>query len=104
METKQEDQVLATQNLVAEVTAILAACQHPQPDAWRGKVPEDLSHLNEQQQRAIINRQLRLVVGQSEGNTAAVRFCLIDDGQTKDWLRLINDTVAPFMTKFNLVY
>lgn len=104
METKQEDQVLVTQNLVAEVTSILAANQHPQPDGWRGKVPEDLSHLNEHQQRTIINRQLRLVVGQSQDNTAAVRFCLIDDGQTKDWLRLLSDTVAPFMAKSNLVY
>ena len=104
METKPADQVAEARNLVAEITNLLITHNHAQPDGWRGKLPDDLSHLSVDQQRIIINRQLRLVIAQCRENSAAVRFCLIDDGQTKDWLRLFNDTVAPFMVKFNLVY
>lgn len=104
MEALKEKQAPIVQNLVAKVSELLANNNHPQPDGWRGNIPDDLSHLTEPQQRAIINRQLRLVIGNCESNTAAVRFCLIDDGQTNDWVRLIDDTVAPFMAKLNLVY
>lgn len=46
-------------------------------------------------ERIYINRYWRSVLGNLPQNTAAERYCLVDDGPIEEYLELFKDIVAP---------
>jgi hypothetical protein len=87
-------------NLVDYVTDRLNASGHPNPSNWQGGLHPDVFTTNDFSiHRFLVNRQLRLVLGNLDANTTQERFCLVDGGTADDWKRLFEDKVLPCMVK-----
>lgn len=83
-------------NLVEVVTAMLFSAGHPQPQAWlQGLHPDAINSNNPEVQRFLINRYWRGQIAQVPGNTLDIRYCLVDQGQYTDWIRLFKNGVLP---------
>lgn len=88
--------------LVREITQALAEAGHPNPERWTAVVQAKTYGASPKLQRFLINRSLRLILGGCEEDSTAVRYCLFDDGDHGDYLKIFKDVVAPFMIKNNL--
>lgn len=87
-------------NLAEYVTERLSANGHPRPDNWQGGLhPDALVTTDFSIHRFLVNRQLRLVLGNLDTNTTQERFCLVDGGTPDDWKRLFDDKILPCMVK-----
>ncbi|BDD79573.1 hypothetical protein [Burkholderia phage FLC9] len=87
-------------NLVEYVSDRLAEQGHPAPQKWTGGLhPDALTTTDFSIHRFLVNRQLRLVLGNLDTNTTQERFCLVDGGTAEDWKRLFEDKVLPCMIK-----
>jgi len=98
--SKTEEQI----NLVDAVTNMLADAGHMRSRDWlRFLNPDAFNTTDMNIQRFLINRAIRLIVGDVDcENTMDVRYCLVDTGHIKDWLRLYKSEVIPCMVKLNL--
>lgn len=87
-------------NLYREVVDYFSEKNHPAPEAWaEGRIDE--SYLKDKPmsyQRLIINRSLRLKLGQFSHDTRNERYCLIDDGAVEEWRELVKGVVNHIVT------
>lgn len=87
-------------NLVDYVTNRLSESGHPNPSYWQGGLHPDAFTTHEFGiHRFLVNRQLRLVLGNLQTNTTQERFCLVDGGTADDWKRLFEDKILPCLIK-----
>lgn len=92
-------------NLVAEVCNVLTRLGHERPNDWMKYLHSDamVEGQDNSIQRFLINRAMRLVLSEiTNENTMDVRYCLVDQGEIHDWLRLFETGVAPWLIKHNL--
>jgi len=94
--------VIADNECVADlVDEALKNAGHPNPSFWReskySKLNEDAlkEDTNQDIQRFLVNRQLRLVIAGMPSDTKDARFCLVEQGTIHDWYRLLEDGVIP---------
>lgn len=81
--------------LVKQITGILRAAGHPRPTDWEAKVHPDAHVVCDPLiQRFLINRYWRETIGALDFDTMNVRYCLVQEGPTDDWLRLFNQGVV----------
>ena len=91
-------------NLVPVVDDILAKMGHANPSGWQKYLNQE-AHTSSDLgvQRFLINRCFRLILGNvSSENTMDARYCLVDTGEIKDWVRLFRTGVAPMVVRLNL--
>ena len=62
----------------------------------------DAKGIKAEGQRFLLNRYWRLQVGMIEKNTIAERWCLVENGEMKDWLRLFEEKIIPFCLENDL--
>ena len=88
---------LSSVNLVTAITDLLAKSGHPRPTNWQvGLNPDALITSDQNIQRFLINRQWRLILSNAPNvNTMDQRYCLVDQGDIKDWYRLFEVEVLP---------
>jgi hypothetical protein len=87
-------------NLVDYVTERLTEKGHAKPADWqRGLHPDAHTTGDFSIHRFLVNRQLRLTLGNLDANTTQERFCLVDQGTADDWKRLFEDKILPCMIK-----
>lgn len=93
-------------NLIDEVTSAFVEAGHPRPEAWKGYLhPDALTTPDLSIQRFLINRALRLIVGLvTSENTMDVRFCLVDNGEFIDWVRLFRIEVLPCLMRNQVLF
>ena len=94
--TQEEyDQLAGECNLYREVSDIFKEKGSSDPEAWaQGRIDE--SYLKDKPmsyQRLIINRSLRLKLGEYDHDTRNIRYSLIDDGSKEEWKGLVTDVV-----------
>ena len=90
-------------NLVDAITGLLAEYNHHNPKAWKNGLDPDAFTSTVEVQRFLINRQWRQILGNvTQESTMDARYCLVDEGPIKDWLRLFEDGVMPIVMKYNL--
>jgi len=91
-------------NLVHALTTLLTAAGHPRPDDWTRGLHEDANLTPDTSiQRFLINRNLRLILGECKTeNTIDVRYCLVDSGDIKEWVRLMETMIVPCLVRNNL--
>jgi len=85
--------------LVDHVKEIFQNAGHPNPDFVRNHIHPDALGGDHNLQRFLINRALRIELGSYQENTIEVRQCLIDQGKIEDWLRLLEQGVAPCIVR-----
>ena len=89
--------------LIDELGQLFINANHPSTElvvnTLKARIPEVEG---ENEQRFFINRALRLIIGMYPGDTTNVRYCLIEDGTTDDWVRMMESTVVPFIVKHDL--
>lgn len=91
-------------DLVYEVNNALSEAGHPNPAAWHSYVQSDVfGNADPFVQRFLINRAFRLILAEAQENTMNVRFCLVDNGELIDWLRLFKDQVIPCVQRNSLL-
>lgn len=93
-------------NLVHEVNQLMQEAGHPQPLAWQAYLnPDALSSTDLSIQRFLINRAFRLIINLvTNENTMDVRFCLVDNGEFLDWVRLFKVEVLPCIMRNQLLF
>ena len=86
------------------ITDLLIKAGHPRPNDWtRGLHPDANIVQDLNIQRFLINRQLRLLLGNcNETNTLDARYCLIDNGEIHRWQELVGQMVIPLLVQYNL--
>ena len=91
-------------NLVAIVGDILMMHGHQRPDDWKRFLNPDALNTNDPLiQRFLINRAWRTIIGSvADVNTIDIRYCLVDNGEITDWIRLFETGVVPFIIQYNL--
>lgn len=93
-------------NLVEEVNNAFAEAGHPQPAAWQMYLnPDALVTVDLTIQRFLINRAFRLIINMvTNENTMDVRFCLVDNGEFLDWIRLFKVEVLPCLMRNQILF
>ena len=93
-------------NLVEEVTQAMSDAGHPQPLAWQAYLnPDALNTTDLSIQRFLINRAFRLIINLiTNENTMDVRFCLVDNGEYLDWIRLFRVEVLPCIMRNQVLF
>ena len=82
------------------VSSTLASKGHPNPEAWKAFLsPLELTDVCDLSKdigvrRFLMNRALRLMLSDVAGDTSNERFCLVDNGEVKDWCRLFDTMVV----------
>lgn len=90
-------------NLVDEVSKILEEAGHPRPQDWKRYLDQNALISDTMYQRFLINRCFRQILGEVTTEvTMDVRYCLVDNGKIKDWLRLFKQGVVPCIVRLNL--
>lgn len=93
-------------NLIDYVTTRLRECGHPNPSAWvthgEGVHPDAYTTTEFPRHRFLVNRQLRQLIGAVPENTTQVRYCLVEQGQSADWMRLFEQMVLPCLMKHSV--
>lgn len=91
-------------NLVNLITDLLAQHNHKNPQAWITHLNQDaLATTDQGIQRFLINRAWRTILGAvTDRNTMDIRYCLVDNGEYHDWLRLFEQGVLPCILELNL--
>lgn len=88
---------------VDKLTAALQAAGHPNPEGWKNLLESDAYITNDDDiQRFLINRALRLVLCQAPVSTMDERYCLVDQGPVERWFELVEKSVVPCMVTHNL--
>lgn len=88
---------------VEKVTEALAAAGHSNPDGWKVYLESDaLITNNDDVQRFLINRALRLALSQASVSTMDERYCLVDTGDVPRWFELVQQKVVPCMVQHSL--
>lgn len=90
--------------LLADIlTDFLRAQGHPNPEGWKSNpvssVHPDHLTANEDIQRFLINRQLRILLGNTTLDTINLRIMLDGNGEIKTWLKDMEVNIVPFMVK-----
>lgn len=82
-------------DLYQEVTDALKAADCPNYENWdKGRIPHDaLVQRPMSQQREVINRALRLKLGEYSHDTRDHRYLLIDEGSKEDWSNNIKPVI-----------
>lgn len=89
--------------LVPKITAILAEAGHPRPNDWEAKVHPDAHVVHDASiQRFLINRYWRETLGALPIDTMDIRYCLVEQGSTEDWLRLFKQGVVKCIVDNNI--
>lgn len=92
-----------TPSLVDYVSSTLANSGHSDPARWTQGLHPDAFNTNDfGTQRFLVNRQLRMLIGEVPENTTQIRFCLVESGTQEDWCRLFQQMVLPCMLKYNI--
>ena len=93
-------------SLIDEVTGAFVEAGHPHPEAWKGYLnPVAMATQDLSVQRFLINRALRLIIGLvTSENTMDVRFCLVDNGEFRDWVRLFRTEVLPCLMRNRVLF
>ena len=91
-------------NLIGEVRSLLmqSGLSANVPAFDSNRYIKDGVDLGPQAQRFLLNRFWTLQLMQLPVNTQDARFCLIDTGSYKDWLRLFCDRVLPLVQEHQL--
>lgn len=87
------------------VTGFLKDAGHPEPAAWAdGLHPDAALTTDRSVEQFLVNRQLRLVLGNAPESTTNARYCLLEThaGTTEDWARSVKQGVIPCMVQQNL--
>jgi hypothetical protein len=88
---------------VDKLTAALAAAGHPNPQGWKQYLePDAFVTNNDDLQRFLINRALRMVLPMAPVSTMDERYCLVDKGDVGRWFELVESMVVPCMVQHNL--
>lgn len=93
-----------SESLVESITALFVKLGHTNPAAWVAGLHEDVHKPSTpvDVQRFLINRYWRVQIGAILSDTMDVRYCLVDTGSIKDYLRIFEQGVAPCIIKNNL--
>ena len=99
-----QQNALPTMDPVEEVTKALAAVGHQNPEAWKEYLHKDALEIATpvEIKRFLVNRAWRTILGTAPSSAPAERYCLIDKGDEKVWLKLFNESVVPVVMQFNL--
>ena len=91
-------------NLVSVITTMLFNAGHPNTTAWQQTLhPDAFTTTDPKIQRFLINRCWRPLIGVVQGeDTLNIRYCLVDQGEISDWLRLFETGVLPCIIKHSL--
>jgi hypothetical protein len=90
-------------DLLAEVTTLLSKANHPAPSKWTtDNIVKDAHGAAPKLQRFLINRYWNVQLGLCKESMTAVRFCLFETGEHKDYLDTFNKGVVPSIVKHNL--
>ena len=90
-------EVNISNDLPKAITDLFISLGHNRPNDWTRYVHPDAFVVQDINiQRFLINRAFRLILGDCLlEDTMNARYCLVDTGEIKDWLRLFKDGVAP---------
>jgi len=94
--------------LADQVTNMLREKGHPDPEAWKDTpittLHPDHATVSEPKQRFLINRQLRIILGNTTLDTINKRTVLNDDAKlpTQSWLGIMERSIVPFFVQHNL--
>lgn len=91
-------------NLVTVVDQLMLKHGHPHPYEWKRHLNPDANITNDPSiQRFLINRAMRMLFADvPEENTLDIRYCLVDQGEISDWIRLFESEVLPCLIRLNL--
>lgn len=86
----------------------LAAAGHPNPTFFVSTLEMVCAQARDKStsgtwRRMMINRALHLIIGEVQHESApGIRYLLVDQGKHEDWLALIRENVAPWLTRVAL--
>jgi hypothetical protein len=88
-------------NLIVEVSAALQKRGHARPHDWEAYLDPAVHQTTDlSQQRFFINRAWRQIIGTVKDEpTMDQRYCLIDDGNIDDWLKIFNAGLVSWITQ-----
>jgi hypothetical protein len=91
-------------NLVKLVSDMLSDAGHPRPTDWERMLDKRIhNETSFETQRFLVNKCLSTILGLvTTENTIDARYCLINTGEFKDWLRLFKQGVLPTLVRLNL--
>jgi len=91
-------------DLIKMVNDVLIKLGHQRPTDWMCHLhPDGLNTTDNKLLRFLINRAFRIILGSvSDENTMDARYCLVDTGEIKDWIRLFETGVAPTIVRLSL--
>jgi len=88
---------------IDKLTAALAAAGHVNPESWKQHLEADAYITNDDDiQRFLINRALRLCLSQAPVSTMDERYCLVDKGDIPRWFELVEQKVVPCLVQHSL--
>lgn len=104
VESKNSSDFIEKINLVYVITNMIAKAGHPDPTAWQQTLHPDAFITTDQSvQRFLINRCWRPLIGIVQGeDTLNIRYCLVEQGEIHDYIRLFETGVLPCIIKHSL--
>jgi hypothetical protein len=103
MENPFPNRVAGDIDLVQEITSLMIKAGHLNPFAWH----EQMAMANVQEQgpklqRFLINRYWRVKMGLCAEDSTMPRFCLVESGDDKEYLKIFESNILPFIIRNNL--
>jgi hypothetical protein len=112
METQEVKKEFPGQELITAVTQLLVDAGHPEPMFWIDNLHRDAVMSEDFDKRRFqINRQWEMIFGSVSPakvdknymrDQLDARYCLLPQGNVKEWLKSFKDGVVPTVMKYQI--